>query len=135
MWVLRDKKGVACMRSERPWFWLLVRPAVFLLLLVLGGSWVHGCGSDPARRGESDPDVGGCQCSETGTLKLLLTDKPLDEEIEAVFVTISRVDVTFVDGQEPQTVLDEPRSFNLFSLQDGVTSVLGIAALPVGDIG
>lgn len=79
-------------------------------------------------------------------LRLLLTDAPAD--VEAVFVTFDSVQVHACpeDLDSPQgaadcengewvTVVDEEVTFELLSLQGGVTAELGMAALPEGYYG
>ncbi len=69
----------------------------------------------------------------TGKLRLLLTDSPIADNVEAVTVTISRVDIVFADdSMPPETIVPPNTSFNLLDLRDGVTAVLGVAELPVG---
>lgn len=72
---------------------------------------------------------------QNGSLILYLTDKPVDG-LEAVYVTISRVDIVFepIEGGEAQviTIKEEPQTFELLSLQNGVKAVLAIASLPEG---
>ncbi len=72
---------------------------------------------------------------QKGNLILYLTDKPV-EGLEAVYVTISRINVVFqpFEGGEEQviTVKEEPQTFDLLSLQNGVKAVLAIASLPEG---
>jgi hypothetical protein len=70
---------------------------------------------------------------DRGTLRLLLTDKPLDGNVEEVLVTISRVDLVYADPQQPIVSITPTRtSFDLLALRDGVTEELGFAALPSG---
>jgi hypothetical protein len=66
------------------------------------------------------------------TLKILLTDKPIEGNIEAVVVTISRVDVVWGDDRPHTTLLDEPRTFDLLQLRNGVTETLAMAPVPPG---
>lgn len=102
--------------------------SIYMVTAVLGAAcqeWL-----DPADRYSGSLTSG----TPRGALRLLLTDAPLDE-VERVDVTIDRVDVTFADGaQAPQTILDEPKTFNLLDLRGGFTAVLAEAALPIGRI-
>ncbi len=70
---------------------------------------------------------------DRGTLRLLLTDKPLDGNVEEVLVTISRVDLVYADPQQPiVSITPTQTSFDLLALRDGVTEEFGVAALPSG---
>lgn len=70
---------------------------------------------------------------ERGVLRLLLTDAPLEGEVEAIVITIARVDLVFADPLQPITSITPTRTtFDLLTLRNGVTEELGIAALPPG---
>lgn len=75
--------------------------------------------------------VVGCDsASDTeGRVQVLLTDKPLDDVLEAN-VVIQRVELLDSLG-EATVLLDEPMPFDLLKLRDGVTAELAdIAVLP-----
>lgn len=72
-----------------------------------------------------------------GNLQVELTDAPAP--YEAVNVTLSAVEVHYLgesDGSGSArwlTVVTKPGTFDLLSLQNGTTAVLGKSALPAGD--
>ena len=82
------------------------------------------------------------EASKAPALRLLLTDAPAD--VEAVFVTFDLVEVQSC-GTDPEaedcdgggwvTVTDEEVTFELLSLQGGVTAELGLAELDAGYYG
>jgi hypothetical protein len=76
-----------------------------------------------------------------GSLAIELTDWPLlNQEVTAVNVTITMVEVRQVTGTEEETdeeagwltVVEPNEEFNLLELQDGATASLGASELPVG---
>src|SRR5688572_16860043 len=71
-------------------------------------------------------------CGEEGSVRVLLTDAPLDGAT-AVNVTIGSVEV-HASGGDWSTVSSESREVNLLELQGGVTEVLGDAEVPTGRI-
>jgi len=72
-----------------------------------------------------------------GTVRILLTDKP-SEGIEALHITISRVDLVFYPAQgteeEVITVVDKPLTINLLTLLNGMREILGLTELPQGTV-
>ncbi len=74
-------------------------------------------------------------CGGEGTLKLSLTDAPLDGAT-AVNVAIDEVAVHHAGGGAKgwEVVSDEDRTFNLLELQNGVTAALGSATLAEGKV-
>ena len=71
--------------------------ALFLSLVVLASC-------SPADRHTQDSTS-----QSTGTLRLLLTDKPIEGNVEAVEVTIPRIDVVFDDETLPIQAIVPPR--------------------------
>jgi hypothetical protein len=71
---------------------------------------------------------------ETGTLKLYLSDAPLDaENVTGVYITINEIQY-HRDGQ--WTTCEEfkvPKAYNLLELTDGNSALLGELKLPVGN--
>ena len=90
-------------------------PLLWILFLALAG--IAGCDS-------TGPDAE----TDTSTFRLLLTDAPLDEIAEA-HVEIERVELRGADTSLVLTTV--PQSFDLLTLQDGVTAPL--AELDVAD--
>lgn len=78
-------------------------------------------------------------CGSDGTLRVLLTDAPLDGA-EAVNVTITSVQVHHAGAFSSENdagwveIMDEARRVNLLDLRDGVTTTLGEVELPEGKI-
>ncbi len=70
----------------------------------------------------------GCGSSPKGTVRLMLTDHPVNAT--AINVTISRVDVIRDDGGV-ETIVDEPQTFELLSLA-GAETLLGEAGVTPG---
>jgi hypothetical protein len=67
-----------------------------------------------------------------GTLRVLITDNPFPYELaSAANATIARVDLV-AGGQGVITLSDSSRSFNLLTLQDGVTALLAEEQVPEG---
>jgi len=71
---------------------------------------------------------------QSGRLNVYLTDAPLDDVASAT-VTISKV--YLIGGSDESgsryTVTDTPQDYDLLTLQDGVTALLGSASIPAGD--
>ena len=81
--------------------------------------------------------LGGCGSSSstgsTGTLRLVLTDAPLNAQ--SINVTISRVEVVPAgEGGEPLVLVDTPQTFDLLALAAAET-LLGEAQIPAGTYG
>jgi len=78
---------------------------------------------------DNGPSNGG----DTGTLTLRLTDAP-GEEIESAVIYVSQV--YLIPGSEEDgervVISDTPASYDLLSLQGGVTALLGSEEIPVG---
>jgi len=70
-----------------------------------------------------------------GTLRLLLTDAPIEGDVSSVKVCFERVSVILDDEEEapPITVALGIGTIDLLELQDGVTAMLGEAELPAGE--
>jgi len=89
---------------------------------------------DPAPRTDADADHPPNVQVETG-IRFWLTDFPTDE-VDAVFVTIERLDITHSDDPdrngEVLTVARDLGEFDLLTLQNGVRAPLGIFELPSG---
>jgi hypothetical protein len=76
-------------------------------------------------------------------LRVLLTDAPLD--VDSVYVTISEVRVQTCVDDDPDaeggctggwlSLAEQEATFDLLTLQDGITEELGVAQLPEGDYG
>ena len=100
------------------------RPLVCVTLLA-------GCmpvAAPPSNAADSDLSPSG-----HGSLKLLLTDAPIEGDVSAVRICLERVEVTFAGDERPAaTVLEHPGTFDLLQLQNGVTATIGAADLPVG---
>jgi hypothetical protein len=78
---------------------------------------------------DNGPSNGG----DTGTLTLRLTDAP-GEEIESAVVYVSQVYLVPGSDENGEHVVisDTPASYDLLSLQGGVTALLGSQEIPVG---
>lgn len=74
---------------------------------------------------------GGGSSTAQGTLSTLLTDASTDT-YQAVYVTISRVEVHADAGGGWQTVANPDKTYNLLELVNGVRETLGIAAMNAG---
>lgn len=79
--------------------------------------------------------------STSGTLALSLTDAPTDhEDITGVFVTFTGIEYKYVhdenesDDKWQLVDLNESRTINLLTLQDGNTTLLQQVELPAGEI-
>jgi len=83
-----------------------------LLCLVFGFSLVACSGSGPGQ----------------GTLSTFLTDSSTDE-YQAIYVTISRVEVHHDNTETWETVAEPAKTYNLLDLVNGVRETLGIAFL------
>lgn len=99
------------------------KPLFSLILIAVTAGLFTGCGDNSV---SSDGD--------TGTLRVLLTDAPA--AFDAVNVTFSSVSVHSGDEESGVdsvsgwiTVSNETKTINLLSLSNGLTSVLGEAAL------
>jgi len=83
--------------------------------------------------------VGAAACGDgetgtsgTGTLVVRLTDAPSDD-LESAVVYISEVTVKGNDASTDQQVISNTKaSFDLLTLQNGVTATLGTATVPTG---
>ena len=84
---------------------------VVLLAVLLAGALFAGCGSSPK-----------------GTVRVMLTDHPINAI--AINVIISRVDV-IREGEGIETIVDEPQTFELLSLA-GAEALLGTAGVTPG---
>jgi hypothetical protein len=78
----------------------------------------------------------GCSSSEspgTGQVTVLLTDSPL-ASVQSAMVWVSKV--YLIGGTDPAgpqyTITTTPASYDLLSLQGGVTAALGTATIPTG---
>jgi len=89
-----------------------------VLLCLLAGLFMTSCG-------------GGGDSAATGTLSTLLTDAST-VSYQAVYVTISRVEVHADGGAGWQTVANPNQTYNLLELVNGVRETLGIAVLDAG---
>ena len=96
-------------------FRLIFLPVLSLLLVI-------GCSDDES----TSPGDG-----TTGTLKLLLTDAPA--EFDAVNITFSEISANYED--EWIVVSDESQTFDLLTLSNGVTALLGEKELEAGQYG
>ena len=98
------------------------------LLFTLFAGFLASCGSGG---GSEIADGSG---GSSGTLRVLLTDSPVDDA-DSVFVTIDRVQVVrIVDGEDViDTIIDQPQEFDLLTLQNDVTAVLAETELEPGD--
>jgi len=80
-------------------------------------------------------NTGGLQSTtQSGRLNVYLTDAPLGDVASAT-VTISKV--YLIGGSDESgsrfTITDTPQDYDLLTLQDGVTALLGSASIPAGD--
>jgi len=80
-------------------------------------------------------NTGGLQSTtQSGRLNVYLTDAPLGDVASAT-VTISKV--YLIGGSEESghrfTITDTTAEYDLLTLQDGVTALLGSASIPAGD--
>jgi hypothetical protein len=93
----------------------------FLLSLLVACliSTIAGCG-------------GGSSESGTGTLSLSLKDAPVQNTYQAVYVTISTVQVQKENSTDWTTVASPNATYNLLSLVNGIMESLGIEALSTG---
>jgi hypothetical protein len=98
--------------------------AVVLCLLFV--SSLAACGGS----GGGDGDVAGSTVGQ-GTLSTSLTDSSTDE-YQAVYVTITRVEVHHDSGGTWQTVAEPNQTYNLLELVNGVRETLGIASMDAG---
>lgn len=90
-----------------------------LLLCVLLAAVLSACGG------------GGGAVSGQGTLSTSLTDAAIDG-YQAVYVTISRVEVHMSGGGGWQSVANPEKTYNLLELVNGVRETLGLATLEAG---
>ena len=80
---------------------------------------------------------GTTTASNTGTVSLRLTDAPIDDEnVKGVFVTFNALRYQYADSNDSwQDVdLNESRTIDLLTLQDGNTTLLNQVDLPAGEI-
>lgn len=95
----------------------ILSATVFVVVGAVVAGLLVGCGSDST--------------GDSGRLRLVLTDAPLDAL--SLDVTISRVDVVPENG-DPFTIVDVPQAFDLLTLAAAET-LLGEAELPAGIYG
>ena len=82
--------------------------------------------------------LAGLACDSTapqlGRLNVYLSDAPL-ADVASATVTISKV--YLIGGSEESgnryTITETPQDYDLLTLQDGVTALLGTASIPAGD--
>lgn len=98
--------------NQKHWLGLLLCIVSAVVLTACGG----GSGSGTAGR---------------GTLSTSLTDAAIDG-YQAVYVTISRVEVHMSGGDGWQTVANPEQTYNLLELVNGVRETLGLATLEAG---
>jgi len=91
---------------------------IAVLFCLLAGVFMASCG-------------GGSSSVAQGSLSTQLTDAS-SESYQAVYVTISRVDVHADGGDGWQTVANPDQTYNLLDLVNGVRETLGIAVLNAG---
>ena len=75
--------------------------------------------------------------TQTGTVALSLTDAPTDDEnIKGVFVTFTGLRYQYADSEDSWQDIDlnESRTIDLLTLQDGNTTLLNKVELPAGEI-
>lgn len=77
---------------------------------------------------------GGASEPGMGTLQVKMQDTPVDEA-ENVYVTVERVEVFRTEGgaEVRETLVDTPTQYDLLTLQNGVSAVLGTGEFPAGD--
>jgi hypothetical protein len=75
---------------------------------------------------------GGSSESGTGTLSLSLKDAPVQDTFQAVYVTISTVEVQKENSTEWTTVASPNATYNLLNLVNGVMESLGVEELSSG---
>ncbi len=95
----------------------------FILLVILLGAFLSACGGDSSG--------GGSGSSSQGKLSISLTDSTTDQ-YQAVYVTITRVDVHMADGNGWETFTTPNKTYNLLELVNGVRESLGITSLAAG---
>jgi len=93
-----------------------------VLLIFLLGVCLTACGSD---------NSGSDSKTAQGTLSTSLTDSSTDE-YQAIYVTISRVEVHHDDSGDWETVANPDKTYNLLELVNGVRETLGISNLDAG---
>jgi len=93
-------------------------PGMRLILFSLLAMYLTACG-------------GGGGSTAQGTLSTLLSDASTDS-YQAVYVTISRVEVHADNGGGWQTVASPDKTYNLLELVNGVRETLGISTLDAG---
>ncbi len=75
--------------------------------------------------------TGSSDDAGTARMQVLLVDSPFPFDlVDEVNVTISRVELR--GGEKVVIVMDEPRTFNLLELQNGVSAELGALEIPAG---
>ncbi len=94
-----------------------------LLLLALSFSFITGCSDNDKSTSPGD--------STMGTLKLLLTDAP--GTFDEVNITFSEISANFED--EWIIISGDDKSFDLLTLTNGVTALLGEKVLDAGQYG
>ena len=80
---------------------------------------------------------GGDTSASTGVVSMKLTDAPIDDEnVKGVYVTFTALRYQYADSNESwQDVdLNESRTIDLLTLQDGNTTLLNQVELPAGEI-
>src|SRR5262245_28196369 len=83
--------------------------------------------------------LGACGDSDTGTVRVQLTDAPFPfEMLESATVDINEVKVHVTsdpgDEGEWETISTEDQTIDLLDLQNGITHILGEAEVPEGFI-
>ena len=96
--------------------------ALLLAGLLCCAAALAGCDS-------TDADADGDANADTGTFRLLLTDAPLDDIVEA-HVVIDRIELRGTEGT--LVLADTPQAFDLLTLQNGVTATLADFDVPDG---
>jgi len=101
----------------------LLKKLNIVLLVFYVGAFLTACGGDSSG--------GGSGSSSQGKLSISLTDSSTDQ-YQAVYVTITRVDVHVADGNGWETVATPNKTYNLLELVNGVRESLGITPLEAG---
>lgn len=95
-------------------------PVFVVLGLLITVAGLTQCGDDSVSSG-------------LGTLSIRITDAAFPYPfIQSVHLTISSLDIRSSAGSSFQTAVSRPKTFDLFSLQNGRTDTVGVASLPAG---